>query len=52
MGIAFTAPGGWKQASLVVGVVVIAVVFYLVSRAYHRKRGIDISLAFKEIPPE
>jgi len=52
MGIAFTAPGGWKQASLVVGVVVIAVVFYLASRAYHRKRGIDISLAFKEIPPE
>jgi hypothetical protein len=31
---------------------VAAVVIYAVSKWYHKKRGIDISLTFKEIPPE
>jgi amino acid transporter len=28
------------------------VLIYLASRSYHRKRGMDISLLFREIPPE
>jgi APA family basic amino acid/polyamine antiporter len=52
MGIAFTAPGGWKQASLVVGIILISIVFYAVSKWFHARKGINISLAFKEIPPE
>jgi len=31
---------------------VAGIVIYLGSKAYHRRRGIDISLAYKEIPPE
>jgi amino acid transporter len=35
-----------------VGVIVAAFVIYFVSVAYHNRRGIDIPLAFKAIPPE
>ena len=38
---------GYEVAAVVFGVVV-----YFASKRYHMKRGIDISLAFKEIPPE
>lgn len=38
---------GYELAAVVFGVVV-----YFASRWYHKKQGIDISLAFKEIPPE
>lgn len=36
----------------VVSVIAFGIVAYAVSYYYHKKRGIDISLAFKEIPPE
>jgi amino acid transporter len=51
MGIAFTAPGGWKRASLVAGIALISLLFYLAGKWHHGRRGVDISLAFKEIPP-
>jgi amino acid transporter len=38
---------GYVAASFAVGAVT-----YLISKSYHKQRGIDISLAFKEIPPE
>jgi hypothetical protein len=28
------------------------VIVYYASRSYHRSKGIDIDMAFKEIPPE
>ncbi|MEM3320407.1 MAG: amino acid permease, partial [Metallosphaera sp.] len=36
----------------VIGVVLVGAVIYLVSKYHNKKRGIDISLVFKEIPPE
>lgn len=41
-----------KQMALVGGVFVIAVIWYLVMKAYQRSQGIDVTLAFKEIPIE
>jgi amino acid transporter len=46
----------WGASTLAYGYLVVAgvaaVVIYFVSKWYHKKRGIDISLTFKEIPPE
>jgi len=36
----------------VVGTFILGAVIYAASRAYHKARGVDISLAYKEIPPE
>ena len=37
---------GWAAGSFVAGIVI-----YLVSKSYYGKRGIDITLAYKELPP-
>jgi amino acid transporter len=37
---------GWAAASFILGVVI-----YAVSKSYYSKRGIDITLAYKELPP-
>jgi len=37
---------GWAVGSFVVGVII-----YFVSKSYYGKRGIDITLAYKELPP-
>jgi APA family basic amino acid/polyamine antiporter len=52
LGISFIGPGGWKPAILVIGIILVSLFWYLGSKSYHAKRGIDIELAFKEIPPE
>jgi len=52
LGISFIGPGGWKPASLVILIILVSYFWYIGSRKYHAKRGIDITLAFKEIPPE
>ena len=36
---------------MVVGIVILGFVLYYLSHWYHKRRGIDISMAFKEIPP-
>jgi amino acid transporter len=36
----------------VVGTFILGAVIYLASKAYHAKRGIDLGLVYKEIPPE
>lgn len=35
-----------------IGIIVISALIYIVMKGYHAKRGIDVTLAFKEIPPE
>jgi len=40
------------QLLLVFGVFVIGVVFYFVMKAIRKSQGIDVTLAFKEIPIE
>ena len=37
---------GWAGGSFVAGIII-----YLVSKSYYGKRGIDITLAYKELPP-
>jgi len=34
------------------GAVIFGIIIYILSKRYHAKRGLDISLVFKEIPPE
>jgi len=48
----FGIPGYDFVYLYVLGSFVAGVVIYLASRRYHLKKGIDISLAYKEIPPE
>jgi hypothetical protein len=45
-------PGYWYAYAYVAGSFIVGAVIYLISRSYHAKKGIDLSLAFKEIPPE
>lgn len=52
LGLSFIAPGGWKPALLVILIILGSYFWYVGTKAYHAKRGIDITLAFKEIPPE
>jgi len=42
----------WQTWVATFGIFIIAAVIYLVSRAYQKSKGVDIRLAFKEIPPE
>jgi len=37
---------------VVLGVLIVAVLWYWVAKSYQKSRGIDVSYAFKEIPPE
>ncbi len=37
---------GWVVGSFILGLII-----YVVSKSYHAKRGIDITLAYKELPP-
>jgi amino acid transporter len=37
---------GWVVISFIAGIVI-----YAISKSYHSKRGIDITLAYKELPP-
>ena len=52
LGLSFIAPGGWRPALLVILIILGSYFWYVGTKAYHAKRGIDITLAFKEIPPE
>jgi hypothetical protein len=37
---------------VVIGVLVVAIIWYWVAKSYQKSQGIDVSYAFKEIPPE
>ena len=49
-------PGVWGGNTFAYGYVllsaILGAVIYTVSKSYHKRKGIDIGLAYKEIPPE
>jgi glutamate:GABA antiporter len=45
-------PGYLVAYGYVAGSFILGAVIYLASKSYHAKKGVDLSLAFKEIPPE
>ena len=48
----FNTPASWLNETYIVGTLVAGALIYLLSKWYHKKRGIDISLNYKELPPE
>lgn len=48
----FTSDGVRGEFWLLLGVVVLGIAWYLGIKSYRRKQGVDISLAFKQIPIE
>jgi amino acid transporter len=49
---ALSGPVNPASVTLWIGVYVTAIVLYFVAKAYHKRHGLDIDLAFQEIPPE
>lgn len=49
---AFSGPTGTDAVLFVVGIYVAGAVVYWIARAIQRRRGIDIDLAYREIPPD
>jgi basic amino acid/polyamine antiporter, APA family len=49
---AFSGPTGTDAVLFVVGIYLAGLVVYLAARAIQRRRGIDIDLAYREIPPD
>jgi basic amino acid/polyamine antiporter, APA family len=49
---AFSGPTGTEAVLFVIGVYVAGVVWYLVARALNKRRGVDLDLLYREIPPE
>lgn len=48
----FTVPAPWLNESYLTVTLIAGAVIYLVSRWYHMKKGMDISVNYKELPPE
>jgi amino acid transporter len=49
---AFSGPTGGRAIAFVVGIYVSGVVLYFVAREVQRRRGVNLDLLYKEIPPE
>lgn len=49
---AFSGPVSWRSLLFVVLVFAVPASGYFISRAIRRRQGVDLELAFKEIPPE
>jgi amino acid transporter len=49
---AFSGPTGTGAVLFVIGIYVAGVVWYLAARAIQKRRGIDLDLLYREIPPE
>ncbi|MEO8687294.1 MAG: APC family permease [Solirubrobacteraceae bacterium] len=49
---AFSGPTGSGAVLFVIGVYVSGVVWYLAAKAIQKRRGVDIELLYREIPPE
>ncbi|PSO08644.1 hypothetical protein B9Q04_04495 [Candidatus Marsarchaeota G2 archaeon BE_D] len=42
----------WLSLGLIIFFIVMGALLYPISKAYHARRGIDVSLIFRELPPE
>ena len=49
---AFSGPTGTAAVLFVIGVYVAGVVFYFAAKAIQRRRGVDLDMLYREIPPE
>jgi basic amino acid/polyamine antiporter, APA family len=49
---AFSGPTSGRAIAFVVGIYVSGVVLYFISREIQRRRGVNLDLLYKEIPPE
>jgi basic amino acid/polyamine antiporter, APA family len=49
---AFSGPTGTDAVLFVIGVYAAGVIWYLAARAIQKRRGIDLDLLYREIPPE
>ncbi len=49
---AFSGPTGSGAVLFVIGVYLAGVVWYLAARVLNKRRGVDLDLLYKEIPPE
>lgn len=49
---AFAGPNGTRAILFVVGIYVSGLVIYVISQQIQARRGVDLSLIYKEIPPE
>jgi basic amino acid/polyamine antiporter, APA family len=49
---AFSGPTGNRAIAFVVGIYVSGVILYYISRAVQLRRGVNLDLLYKEIPPE
>jgi amino acid transporter len=52
MNPAAAGPFGLSTMATIFGAFVVGVVFYYAMKTYHAQRGLDITFAFREIPPE
>jgi glutamate:GABA antiporter len=48
----FTVPAPWLNETYLVVTLIAGALIYWASYTYHKKKGIDISLNYKELPPE
>jgi len=49
---AFSGPTGNRSIAFVVGIYVSGLILYFISREVQRRRGVNLDLLYKEIPPE
>jgi len=49
---AFSGPTGSAAVLFVIGIYVSGIVIYLAARAIQRRRGVDLDMIYKEIPPD
>jgi amino acid transporter len=49
---AFSGPTGWRSILFVIGIYLSGIIIYALIAAFRRRKGVDFSLLYGEIPPE